>query len=172
MAKKKKAKTVSHGIRLHLGCGDDKQEGFIGMDNNDHQCVDIVHHIESFPYPIDDESCHVILAAQVAEHIDPRLTIDFFNELWRIMRPGGQLILSVPYAGSIMYWDDPTHCNGFIETTFSYFDFRHSFWQKYKPCPWSIDKGFPLWQSTGLLECVMTKVKYEEAEKVDQEKNS
>ncbi len=79
------------------------------------------------------------------------------DELWRIMRPAGQLALSMPYAGSPGYWQDPTHCNGCNEATFQYFDPRYPLYGIYQPKPWSIDPGFPVWQVTGNMELLMRK---------------
>src|SRR2546421_152960 len=36
----------------------------------------------------------------------------FMDECWRIMKPGGQLMITTPYAGSFGFWQDPTHING------------------------------------------------------------
>lgn len=148
------------GIRLDVGCGPSKQPGFVGLDReNIPGVVDIVHDLEAFPYPIPDEECHIIVASHILEHIKPWLTLDVFNEFWRIMKPGGQLMIATPYAGSPLYWQDPTHCNGFTEGTFYYFDPRNPVaYNNYRPRPWHIERGFPMWQATGVLEVVMTKV--------------
>jgi len=143
-------------MKLDLGCGEYKLEGFIGMDKRNLDIVDIVHDIEEFPYPIDDESCDEIEASHIMEHIKPWLTIDVFNELWRIMKSGCMLHVSVPYAGSPQYWQDPTHCNGFIPTTFEYFDSRSSLWGVYKPKEWEIQQGYPKFSNAN-LECLLMK---------------
>jgi SAM-dependent methyltransferase len=148
------------GIRLDIGCGENKQGGgFVGIDKRDLPGVDIVHDLEVFPYPLPDECCLVIVGSHIIEHIKPWLTIDFMNELWRIMKPEGQLALCTPYAGSPGYWVDPTHCNGFVAGTFQYFDPDYPLWQIYKPHPWKIEKGFPVWQVTGNLEILLRKSK-------------
>ena len=82
----------------------------------------------------------------------------FLNVLWRILNPVGQLALATPYAGSPGYWQDPTHCNGCTERTWQYFDPKYPLYQIYKPKPWEIEKGFPVYQVTGNLEVVMRKV--------------
>lgn len=145
------------GLLLDIGCGEGKQPGFIGMDKRDVSGVDIVHDLEVFPYPIGDNECHIVIASHILEHIKPWLTIDLFNEVWRIMKPGGKFVIAVPYAGSQPFWIDPTHCNGFIEDTFAYFDVRHQLWGIYKPKPWMIEDGFPTWQTSGIIEVVMRK---------------
>lgn len=146
------------GMRLDIGCGGNKQPGFVGMDCRPLDGVDIVHNLEDFPWPLPDECCWAVVGSHIIEHIKPWFTIDFFNELWRITKPGGQLILATPYAGSPGYWQDPTHCNGFNEATFQYFDPNYPLYEIYQPLPWKIKKGFPVWQVTGQLEIVMEKV--------------
>jgi len=150
------------GIRLDIGCGNDKQKGFVGLDKRPLPEVEIVHDLEIFPYPLPDECCLIIVGSHIIEHIKPWLTIDLFDELWRIMQPGGELLLATPYAGSRPFWQDPTHCNGFSETTFQYFDSKSPLYGIYKPKPWNIRAGFPVWQANGNLEIIMEKAAEED----------
>lgn len=146
------------GICLDIGCGANKQPNFVGMDVRDLPGVDICHDLEDIPYPLDDDSCITIVGSHIIEHIKPWFTIPIMNELWRIMKAGGRLALSMPYAGSPGYWQDPTHCNGCNEATWQYFDPVYPLYQIYKPRPWKIFKGFPVWQVTGNLEVLMEKI--------------
>ena len=129
----------------------------MGMDKRKLAGVDIVHDLEKFPYPLEDNSCHVIMGSHIIEHIKPWLTIALFNELWRIMKPKGQLVLSTPYAGSPGFWQDPTHCNGFSQVTFQYFDPDYPLYEIYRPKPWKIEPGFPQYVINGNLEAMMRK---------------
>lgn len=146
------------GIQLDIGCGENKQKGFVGMDKRKLPGVDIVHDLEQFPYPLEDESCLLIVGSHIVEHIKPWFMIPFMDELWRLLKYEGQLALSTPYAGSPGFWQDPTHCNGCNEATWQYFDVRMPLYQIYKPKPWHIMKGFPVWQQTGNMEVVLEKV--------------
>lgn len=146
------------GIRLDVGCGRNKQDGFVGIDKRPVPEADIVHDLEVFPWPLPDNSCLTIIASHIVEHIKPWLQIDLFNELWRILKMGGQLAVSVPYGNSSGYLQDPTHCSPFNATTFRYFDPTHRLYNIYEPRPWSIAKGFPVWSVNGNLECLMTKI--------------
>lgn len=147
------------GIRLDIGCGADKQEGFVGMDRQPLPGVDIVHDLEVFPYPLPDECCLTIIGTQIVEHIKPWLMIDFMNELWRIMRFDGKMALVHPYGVNNLYVQDPTHCNPCNEVTWEYFDPRNPYYGFYKPKPWHIEPGFPTWQTTGHMEVILKKVK-------------
>ena len=160
MAQKRKNFDSKRGINLDVGCGNKKQHGFVGMDKRELPGVDIVWDLEKFPYPVDDNDCLVIVASHIVEHIKPWLTIPMFDELWRIMKPGGQLAIVTPYAGSPGYWADPTHCNGFTENTFLYFDHRHQLYGTYSPKPWEIQPGSPSWQVNGTIEVIMRKAEH------------
>lgn len=146
------------GINLDIGCGANKQHGYVGIDIRPLDGVDIVHDLEVFPYPLPDNCCLNIIGSHIYEHISPQKSIGLMNELWRIMKVGGKLALAMPYAGSHGYWQDPTHCNPANETTFLYFDHREPLWNIYQPKTWEIDRGFPVWQVTGQLEVLLTKV--------------
>lgn len=145
-------------IGLDIGCGEDKRVNFIGMDAQDLPGVDIVWDAEDFPWPIADGVCHTIIASHLVEHIKPWCTIPFFNECWRVIREGGQLLIATPYAGSYGYWQDPTHCNGFTHVTFQYFDPTFPLYVFYKPKPWKIAKNWPVFQTNGNLEIIMFKL--------------
>jgi SAM-dependent methyltransferase len=160
---KRKLKAAS-GFRLDVGCGGNKQLGWIGMDKRQvkgadgKDVVDVLHDIEVFPWPFDDESVLDILCSHIIEHIKPWLMIDLMNEMWRVMKPGGQLVISMPYGVSYGYVQDPTHCNACNEATWQYFDPRFPLYGIYKPKPWLQNKGFPQWQISGNMEVLMRKL--------------
>lgn len=157
----------NQSIKLDIGCGANKQKGFLGMDKRPLEGVDIVQDLEKFPYKaIPDNSCSTILGSHIIEHIKPWFTNDLFDECWRMMKVGGQLVLSTPYAGSSGYWQDPTHCNGFNEATFQYYDPRFPLWNIYTPKPWHIEAGFPEWQANGNMQVVMEKISLERQEEI------
>jgi SAM-dependent methyltransferase len=55
--------------------------------------------------PFRDEEFDIVTALDVVEHLDDDVVA--LRELWRIMRPGGLLIISVPaYSLLWSYWDD------------------------------------------------------------------
>ena len=154
------------GIMLDIGCGENKQPNFVGMDKRDLAGIDIVHDLEEFPYPLPDECCITIVGSHIVEHISPKVFIQFMDELWRIMKPNGQIAFSMPYGVSRGFIQDPTHVNPCNETTWQYFSPLYPLWQIYKPRPWRIEKGFPVYQITGLLEVLMRKMTIEETKKI------
>lgn len=130
---------IDQRIHLDVGCGENIQPGFVGMDKRALPNVQIVHDIESFPWPLEDESCAVILMSHIIEHIAPNKHIDLLNELWRIMIPDGLLIISTPYPYSFGWHQDPTHIASWNEATPYYFVPGNGLYNVYKPKPWKID---------------------------------
>lgn len=100
------------GIRLDIGCGGNKTPGFVGMDLRSLDGVDIVHDVESYPWPLPDESVLCAVASHLVEHIMPARFgfINFMNEVWRVLKVGGEFAIATPHGYSPGYLQDPTHC--------------------------------------------------------------
>ena len=136
------------GIQLDIGCGDNKQLGYYGMDIRDIPTADIVHDCEEYPWPLPDESVLRALAIHIVEHINPHRFgfIKWMDEVWRILRPDGQLVIVTPHGYSMGYLQDPTHCNPCNETTWLYFDpllpvdTPGVLYRGYRPKPWKVEK--------------------------------
>jgi hypothetical protein len=76
------------GIRLDVGCGANKQEGFVGMDARALDGVDIVHNWNDYPWPLPDGCVLTAVASHVVEHVNPADGgfLRWMDELWRVMR--------------------------------------------------------------------------------------
>lgn len=131
-------------INLDVGCGFNKQPGFVGMDRRPVPGIEVVHEIHDLPWPFEDNSCKAVLMSHVLEHLDARINVEIFDEVWRILKPEGKFIVAVPYAGSVGGYQDPTHTRpGFNEHTFEYFcpivDGQPSpLYEIYRPRPYKI----------------------------------
>lgn len=95
--------------------------------------------------------------------------IRFMDEVWRIMKPGGQFHSVFPYAASPGYWQDPTHVNPITPTTLNYFDplakneagqLMHLY-TIYRPKPWNIVRIF--YDQNGFIEVTMEKRKIDKS---------
>ena len=64
-------------MKLNLGCGSKILNGYTNVDKFDYYKPNIVHDLEKFPYPFDENSVEEIILSHVLEHIgqDP----DIFN---------------------------------------------------------------------------------------------
>lgn len=153
-------KENNQGIKLDVGCGENKQAGFVGMDIRPLETVDIVHDVEKTPYPLPDECCNTILTSHLIEHICPKRFISVMNEWWRLMKVGGQLLIGAPYGNSFGYVQDPSHCMAVNEATWAYFDptaqESRELFNVYKPKPWKTIRNS--WSSSGNIEVIMEKM--------------
>ena len=161
---------------IDIGCGANKQgSNWFGIDYRKILgSVDLVQDLESFPWKIPSESFNTAVASHVVEHIQPThgIFIKFMNEVWRILKPGGEFIIGAPYAGSQGMFRDPTHVNFVNEETWSYFSPYDQFYQGglyhiYSPLPWLIKIN--TFHITGNLEVVLVKQNILPEHKVDSE---
>ena len=116
--------------RLDLGCGKSKRDGFIGVDSLPLHGVDIIHNLNEYPYPFDNNSIDEIWMDNVLEHIQNPLKV--IEEIYRICRNGAKVYIGVPYFRSFYSTIDPTHVNFFGVYWFNYFDPSHPFFLKYQ----------------------------------------
>ena len=139
---------------LDVGAGPHPQPGCITMDKRKLDGIDVVHDAEEFPYPFADQTFSRIILSHVMEHLKPWLALDIMNELWRIMKPEGVLMLAMPYPNSTGFWQDPTHIKSWNEATPCYFDPQHGsgLYGIYKPKPWKVEAN--VWKVEGNIEIV------------------
>jgi len=106
-------------MKLNLGCGAKRIEGFTGVDIIKTAAVDVVHDLNVFPYPFAARSAEEIIMDNVLEHLDDVMKV--MEELYRLAEPGAIIRISVPYFKSNSAYTDPTHKHFFTETSFKYF---------------------------------------------------
>jgi len=115
---------LENRIKLNLGCGTNKVEGYLGVDKIKTPASDIIHNLNSFPYPFEDNSVEEIVMDNVLEHLQD--VIKVMEELYRICIPGALIHINVPYFKSNSAFTDPTHRHFFTETSFKYFNASHA----------------------------------------------
>jgi len=81
-------------VKLHLGCGNVRIPGFIGVDSRDLPAVDQVGPVDKLP--MSDNSVELIYACHVLEHFGRNDTSRVLKEWHRVLKPGGTLRLAVP----------------------------------------------------------------------------
>lgn len=117
---KKDAKKL---IKLDIGCGQNKNLGYIGIDWAKIDGVDIVHDLLKFPWPIENESVETSWCSHFFEHVPGELRFAFMDEVYRILIPDGQITLITPYYSSMRAIQDPTHrWPPVSETSYLYFN--------------------------------------------------
>lgn len=94
---------------LNLGCGNRPIDGAVNHDRIAHRPeISVVHDLNVFPWPWEDETFDLIVARAVLEHLRCTL-IESVNECWRLLRPGGELALKLPFWNHANSYADPTH---------------------------------------------------------------
>src|SRR6185437_4410293 len=106
-------------IRVNLGGGREKINGFLNIDIVELPSVDIVADITK-GIPLPDNSVVELRATYVLEHIKDVPAI--MEEIYRICKPDARVLIRVPYFKSTAAFKDPTHVSFFTERTFEYFD--------------------------------------------------
>jgi len=101
--------------RLDIGCGNNKIPGAIYLDVDKGANPDILHDLDKFPYPIEDNSFDEIYAKHIIEHLDhPQ---EFVSELFRILKHGGTLFIETPHFSSYVAYSEVQHklfCSYFL----------------------------------------------------------
>lgn len=101
------SKTVE--LKLDLGCGPNKKEGFIGVDSRKFPGVDKVVDLGKAKWPWKDNSVVEAHSSHMLEHLTGPERIHFVNELYRVLKPGAGCQLIVPHWASCRAYGDLTH---------------------------------------------------------------
>ena len=107
-------------VKLSLGCGREKKEGFVGLDKQDFGWNKIWD-ATTDQIPMGDSTVNFIEMENMLEHIERKYWIFMFNECHRVLKPGGKLEIVTPDAAKSMElaMQDPTHVSFVIRGTFT-----------------------------------------------------
>jgi hypothetical protein len=105
-------------VRVDLGCGPRKAQGFIGVDCVALPEVDIVADLTGV-FPMADNSVDVLRAHDAIEHLVDRLHT--MNEIWRVCRHGAVVDIRVPSTDGRGAFQDPTHVSYWNANSFFYY---------------------------------------------------
>jgi len=106
-------------VAFDLGCGARKASGAFGVDGAALAGVDLVHDLQARPYPLPDDCADEVHLSHVLEHFADPLPV--LEEVWRITRPGGRVLIRTPHYSGGYAWKDPTHRRAFTSESFHYF---------------------------------------------------
>lgn len=124
-------------LKLNIGCGDQKKEGFEGIDIIDFGQKHILDVREGLPF--EDETVDAIRHEHFLEHLTPDEAVDFMNECWRVLKKSenrGVMHIIVPYVRDDMSFV-MTHRSFYTPDTFV--DLQHG--QRWK------DYGIRRWDT-------------------------
>lgn len=105
-------------IKIELGCGKTKTDGFIGVDRFPLPGVDVVADMEkTLPFP--DDYADIIYACHSLEHVDNFEHL--IREIYRIARHGALIFILAPYCKTSLNEANFYHRTRFDENTFRFF---------------------------------------------------
>lgn len=107
-------------MKLNLGCGFDKRDGWLNVDNFPECEPDQRLDIESTPWDLPTDGFDHVLMKHVLEHVgaDFKVFAAVMRELYRVTAPGGLVEIHVPHVRHDTFWSDPTHVRAFTPLTF------------------------------------------------------
>lgn len=110
-------------MKLNLGCGQNRIEGYVNADREPAVEPDVVMDMEDFPWPFDSDSVDEVVANHVLEHVGATVNvfIGVMQELYRICRAGATIHIVVPHPRHNFFLDDPTHVRAVTPMTMALF---------------------------------------------------
>lgn len=96
-------------VKLDIGCGKSKKEGFIGIDRLKFDGVDIVLNVGREPLPFEAITVDEVHMSHFVEHLTREERCQLMNELSRVMKSGAKATIIVPSWSSSRAYGDPTH---------------------------------------------------------------
>ena len=95
-------------MKLNLGCGLHKLEGYVNVDEQEYVEPDVVADLTK-PWPFEDSSVDEAVASHILEHLTTDELFHFMRELHRVCKNGAVTHVAVPHPRSDLYLNDPTH---------------------------------------------------------------
>lgn len=111
--------TLDGTVALDVGCGGRKLPGAVGMDILKLPPVDVVYSFNDVPWPFPDNYFDLVFLNHALEHVGD--VIKTMEEVHRVLKPGGRVVIQVPYFRCVDAYNDPTHTHFFTAHTLDYF---------------------------------------------------
>jgi len=98
-------------VKLNMGSGLNKIEGFINIDKFDVSQPDLMMDIDVTPWPFGTNEVDEVLFNHSLEHVGGETEVFFrvIKELYRICKPGAKIQINVPHPRHDNFIGDPTH---------------------------------------------------------------
>lgn len=110
-------------MKLNLGCGNKKMEGYINCDISKQVNPDKVLDIRE-ELPFSDNCVDEIIVEHILEHINDLESV--LKEFHRVCRNGARIYIATPYFSHESAYSNYQHKRFFTWTTFDLFEKNHS----------------------------------------------
>lgn len=107
LAQVKKTKAEAPRVCIDIGCGKNPREGFVGIDAinfGQKHVLDVRKGIPYKPNAVDE-----VHSSHFVEHLTGPERVNFFNDLWRVMKNGATATIITPNWSHACAYGDPTH---------------------------------------------------------------
>lgn len=105
---------------LDIGCGKKKVPGAIGIDFNGNLEADVVHDLNVFPYPFNDEEFNEVHILGTLFLLNDSVKV--MEEIYRVCKTGGEVVVVQPYFRSVWNYVDPWIKNFGTVHSFAFYD--------------------------------------------------
>ena len=105
-------------MKLNMGCGTDIRDGYVNLDIVKKEGVDVVHNLNKYPYPFDDNTFDEVIVDNVLEHLDN--TIKAIEEIYRLCKNNAKVYIAVPNYNAYHFFSNPQHKLFFNYETFDF----------------------------------------------------
>jgi hypothetical protein len=110
---------------LNIGCGHKHLDGAINLDRVASLNPDVVHDIDKFPWPFEENRFKEVYANDIIEHCSD--VVSTMAEIHRVCQSGAVVRITTPHFSSASSFIDPTHRFHFSYFSFHYFTGEHDF---------------------------------------------
>ena len=107
-------------MKLNLGSGNKKIDGFINLDIDESTNPDVVCDLNKGVLPFQDNTFDEILAFHILEHIGDGF-MDLMKDIYRVSKPDANIHIRIPHHNHWTFHTDPTHVRSITVNTFELF---------------------------------------------------
>ena len=110
-------------MKLNLGCGYNKLDGFTNVDIQESCEPDILVDLEELPWPFESNSADEVVLCHVLEHLGETsdVYLKIIQELYRVSQHSAQILITVPHPRHDDFMIDPTHVRPILPDQFYMF---------------------------------------------------
>lgn len=116
-------------MKLNIGGGRTKYDGFLNCDYDINTNPDYVFNLETDVWPFEDNSVDEVIAHHIFEHFGEGY-FHVLKELYRVCKDGAVLDIKVPHHRHDNFYHDPTHRRPITPYGLKLFDKQHNYYDE------------------------------------------